>query len=230
MFKSVKNENNAEIVNDKTGEKFDLGVFLSARVKCIAVTEKIISQISAGLNEQDIKKIIEAEFRNIGVNKFWHPTKIRIGSDTTKNFRELSNPQLKTKINEICFLDLGPIIDDHEADFGRTFLVGSDKENELIRASQQVFQETSEIWRSKGVTGTELFSFASTAAAERGYKLNPLMAGHRLGDFPHKLFSSDKLFELGRTPTENLWVLEIHLIDEKSNTGAFFEDILLSEQ
>lgn len=215
--------------NEKTGEKFNFDIFFSARKKCIDVTHKIISRISEGLSEKEIKKLVEEEFLKIGVTKFWHPTKIRIGSDTTKSFRELSDAEFRTKNEEICFLDLGPIIDNHEADYGETFLVGSNEKDGLIRACEQVFHETSDLWKSKGTTGIELLNFASQAAEKLGYELNPMMAGHRLGDFPHKLFSSDKLFELNRRPTENLWILEIHLIDKKRNRGAFFEDLLLSQ-
>ena len=80
---------------------------------------------------------------------------------------------------------------------------------------------------AKKLSGIELFNFASLLAKDYGYELNPMMAGHRLGDFPHKLFSSQKLFELGVSPNKNLWVLEIHIIDKANQVGAFFEDILL---
>lgn len=213
--------------NDKTGENFNLNTFLNARKKCIEITNTIISRITGGLSEDEIKKIVQEEFAKIGVTKFWHPIKIRIGSDTTKSFRELSNLDLRTVNGQICFLDLGPIIDNHEADYGKTFIVGSIQSDELIQACDQVFKETSDVWKSNGTTGIELLNFASQAAEKLGYELNPLMAGHRLGDFPHKLFSSDKLFELNRRPTENLWILEIHLIDKKNNRGAFFEDLLI---
>ena len=52
------------------------------------------------------------------------------------------------------------------------------------------------------------------------------MNGHRLGDFPHALHYKGKLSDFSEAPFPNLWVLEIHLIDEKINRGAFFEDIL----
>ncbi len=42
----------------------------------------------------------------------------------------------------------------------------------------------------------KLFEYANELANKQGYKLNPMMSGHRLGDFPHKLFSSEKLFEI----------------------------------
>lgn len=72
-----------------------------------------------------------------------------------------------------------------------------------------------------------MFEYANELANKQGYKLNPMMSGHWLGDFPHKLFSSKKLFEVETVPAKNLWVLEIHIIEESKNIGAFFEDILL---
>ncbi len=95
-----------------------------------------------------------------------------------------------------------------------------------IKACLETYKETAHAWKKDHLKGKDLFSFASQKAVELGYELNPLMAGHRLGDFPHRLFSSDKLFDLDRSPTENLWVLEIHLVDKANNQGAFFEDLL----
>lgn len=211
---------------DITGENFNLEIFLQSRKDCIATTEKIISRIREGMAESDIKVIVDEEFENRGVQKFWHPTKIRIGSDTIKNFREPSNPDMVAKQGEICFLDVGPIINGHEADYGRTFLVGTHEKTKLIEACHQTFDQTAIQWKNNSTTGVDLFNYARNAAQKWGYDLNPMMAGHRLGDFPHKLYSSEKLFELNRKPTENLWVLEIHLVDKKNKFGAFFEDIL----
>ena len=52
------------------------------------------------------------------------------------------------------------------------------------------------------------------------------MGGHHLGNFPHALFSKKKLIHFDEIPSENLWVLEVHLISEKLQRAAFFEDIL----
>ncbi|MBL7665239.1 MAG: M24 family metallopeptidase [Bacteriovoracaceae bacterium] len=211
---------------EQTGEKFNLTTYFKARELCIQTTDKIISQIEVGMNETDIKEMVEENFRQVGVKKFWHPTKIRIGQDTVKTFRELSNPDLRVKKNEICFVDFGPIIDEHEADYGRTFLFGTKNTNHLIQSSEDIFQLTAAKWKSEGLNGIALYQYASNLAYARNLRLNPLMSGHRLGDFPHKLFSSEKLFEIDTVPTKDLWVLEIHVIDEKNNVGAFFEDIL----
>ena len=211
---------------EEVGEKFNLQTFFRARDVCVQVTDQIIGQIEAGMSEAQIKDLVEKSFASVGVKKFWHPSKIRLGPDTTKNFRELSDPNLRTLQGDLCFLDLGPILEDHEADFGRTFAVGEKLKPPIARASEEIFLQTAEKWKSDGLTGLGLFNYASGLADRHGYVLNPLMSGHRLGDFPHKIFSSAKLFELGIAPTENLWVLEIHLIDEKNQRGAFFEDIL----
>lgn len=219
---------------EKNGEKFRLDTFLSARLTCIETINGIISSVEQGMNENDIKFLIETRFREIGVTKFWHPSKIRIAADTVKTFRALSDPDIRIQKGDICFLDLGPIIEDHEADFGRTFIFGDgdadgiQSKSQLIRASHEVFNQTAAIWKSSGLSGIELFQYASGLAKTYGFDLNPLMAGHRLGDFPHQLHSKAGLFEIDLVPTENLWVLEIHIIDEKSRRGAFFEDILLA--
>ncbi|MFN3454717.1 MAG: M24 family metallopeptidase [Pseudobdellovibrio sp.] len=212
---------------EKTGEKFCLKTFLDARSTCIALTEQVIREISEGMNEKDIKSVHERIFKTAGVLKFWHPTKIRVASDTTKKFRDISDPELKCTNGDLCFIDLGPIIQGHEADYGRTFVVGDlTARHPLIDVCHTVFNETAKVWKEQGLSGQELFVFASDLAKQHGYVLNPDMSGHRLGDFPHKIFTTTGLFETAITPSENLWVLEIHIVDPENQRGAFFEDIL----
>jgi len=213
---------------EKTGEKFNLQTFMVARELCIQVTESVIKKIKPGDDCKKIEKLIVDEFNSHGVTHFWHPTKVRISSDTIKSFREISDPHLQCRTGDICFLDVGPIIEGHEADYGRTFTIDiAEHQNALIQASHQVFELTAQAWKTQQLSGLQLLEFARAAAESRGFDINPMMAGHRLGDFPHKIFSSQKLFEWNGVPTQNLWVLEIHLIDKKNNRGAFYEDLLL---
>lgn len=218
---------------EKNGEKFRLKTYLEAREICHKVTEEIIAQIIPGMNEEEGQLLVKEVFKKYGITHFWHPTKFRIGTNTTKTFRDISNPETCCETGDLCFVDLGPIINEHEADFGRTFVVGgalTARDSDfvkLINASESVFLSAAEAWKSKGLTGLELLQFADQKCRELGYKINPLMAGHRLGDFPHHVHSKQKLFEFEGTPTENLWVLEIHVINENTQRGAFFEDILV---
>lgn len=212
---------------DKTGEKFNLNLFQQAREQCIQIVESVIQKIEPGFTESQIQSLLKSSFLNSGITHFWHPTKVRISSDTTKSFRELSDPTLTCQSGDLCFLDLGPIIHEHEADYGRTFIVGSQEKNDLIESCHEVFQKTSQAWKEQNLTGLELFEFARSLAESKGYTLNSFMAGHRVSDFPHRIHSMQKLFELEAVPSDGLWVLEIHLIDVKTSRGAFFEDILM---
>lgn len=177
--------------------------------------------------------MIEADGQALIKEKFRHPAKFRIGPNTTKSFREISTSEAHCENGDMCFVDVRSFINGHEADFGRTFILGGEKVQsnpefkKIIQAGEAVFKSTAEIWKAQGLSGLKLFNHADTVCRDYGYKLNPLMAGHRLGDFPHHLHSKQKLFEYAGTPTKNLWVLEILVISESLRRGAFFEDILL---
>lgn len=129
-------------------------------------------------------------------------------------------------MGDLCFVDVGPIYEDHEADFGRTFVVEGGS-SDLAKASERVFQNTGQAWHNQKLSGVALYDFMESQAKALGFQLNPKMAGHRLGDFPHKLLSSTKLSEFDQCPIKNLWVLEVHLLNRDGTRGAFFEDLLM---
>lgn len=212
---------------EKTGANFNLETYLDGRELCIDIADEIISKVVSGMSEADGQQLIKETFRSHGINKFWHQAKFRIGADTLKDFRELPDTSLRTVAGDVCFIDLGPVIDDHEADYGRTFVVGDSKPNHLIESCEKIFRSSADAWKSRGLSGLELLNHADELSKSHGYLLNPAMAGHRLGDFPHKIHSSDKLFDFNGVPTQHLWILEIHILDSKNNRGAFFEDLLL---
>ncbi len=211
--------------SEGTGEKFNLQTYLRARELCKLTVEKIATAVGNGMNEVDGQALIREEFKKIGVSKFWHPAKFRIASDTVKSFRELADRNIKLSISDIFFIDVGPVIDQHEADYGKTFCLGEET-SPIADASITIWNKTAALWREQAVSGEALYSFADRCAAELGYRLNPLMTGHRLGDFPHSLFSKEGLFSLPFSAAANLWVLEIHIVSDLLKRGAFFEDIL----
>ncbi len=217
---------------ERTGENFNLEIYNSARDLCKQTVEKIASLVVPGISEPEGQNLISDEFKKVGVTKFWHPSKFRIGSDTMKSFRDLPDKEIRLQSGDIFFLDVGPIIQDHEADYGKTFVMNTLKDRDhlryekLIEATMRVWQDTADQWLKSRLTGRDLFDFADKVARSLGYDLNPMMAGHRLGDFPHALFSKEKLFGVNFVPKSNLWVLEIHLVGPDICRGAFFEDIL----
>ncbi|MBH48193.1 MAG: (Fe-S)-binding protein [Halobacteriovorax sp.] len=212
--------------NENLGAKFNLEHFLNAREASIAIVRQVASRVVEGMSEDEAHLLLKEAFEKNGSQKLWHPTKVRFAENTLKTFREISIPDIKIKKGDLFFFDIGPVINDHEGDYGETFVCQSNQSNDLIDASQTVFQETAKAWREQGLNGKELYSFANNKAKELGFELNLDMDGHRLGDFPHALHFKGGLPDHSATPAPGLWILEIHLRDPKTNRGAFFEDLL----
>jgi Xaa-Pro aminopeptidase len=212
---------------ENCGAKFNLDHYLKARTKAILAVQMTAQHIRPGMDESQCHAILSNELKLVGVEKFWHPTKFRVNSNTTKNFRDLSD-EVGLKEQDLFFIDIGPVFFNHEADYGETFLLGNDpKLIHLQSAPKKIFNATQEAWKKGGLTGIELYEFASNEADKMDLKLNSNMYGHRLGDFPHALHYKGKLGAQNFSPLPHLWVLEIHVLDENLGRGAFFEDILI---
>lgn len=210
-----------------TGEKFNLASYMEARKLARKVALLFASHAQEGMSEEEGLQIANELLEKSGVVKKWHPTKVRFGENTVKGFREKSEPGIKLKKEDIFFIDIGPVVDGQEADFGQTFTLGQNEENSKIqRASKKIWDELALHWKQDGLTGQGLYSKAKELAAENGYELNEQMQGHRLGDFPHAVFCKGKLGDFEKTPKQNLWVLEVHLRHPTKKIGAFYEDIL----
>ena len=79
-----------------------------------------------GNSEEKINSLIfELAFDMFGIKKYWHKRIVRCGENTLYPYNE--NPKnLTLKKDDILFLDFGPIFEEWEADFGRTYVVGND--------------------------------------------------------------------------------------------------------
>lgn len=209
-------------------EHFKIEDFLNVRKKTIVLVEEIVSKLDVGMGETEIVELVETKFRANGIEKKWHPVKFRIGQDTLRSFSEKSVHNQKLETGEIFFIDIGPVWDGYEGDFGKTFVFGEDLNGyqKLADTAEDVFRKTADHWRNESVGGVKLYEFASEYAKKLGLELNTAMDGHRLGDFPHHLFYRGGLAETEEIPVDNLWVLEILIKDPKLERGAFFEDIL----
>ena len=80
----------------------------------------------AGKNEEEINKdIYNLAFEMFGIQKYWHKRIVRSGENTLMPYNE--NPKnLILLEDDILFIDFGPIFEDWEADFGRTYVIGED--------------------------------------------------------------------------------------------------------
>ena len=82
--------------------------------------------IIPGKSEVQINTAIyNLAFELFGIEKYWHKRIVRAGTNTLKPYDD-NPPDLILQEDDIVFLDFGPVFEDWEADFGRTYVIGND--------------------------------------------------------------------------------------------------------
>jgi len=191
--------------------------------------EAFARSLKPGCREEDGHRMLKEHLERAGAENFWHPQKLRFGRNTTKSFREISDPDVTLREDDIFFVDIGPVFGGFEGDYGRTFVVGSPPApmREAGGVAEAVFRATAEAWLRDGLDGVRLYEFAANYVKRfPGFGLDTRMSGHRVGDFPHALHHKGKLLDFTEVPTSGLWILEILVRHESGEFGAFFEDLL----
>ncbi|MGY4638908.1 M24 family metallopeptidase [Pseudomonas sp. TE24901] len=216
-------------VLEKVGPRYSLDGMLAAREQTVRALAAIAEQLKVGMTTAQALDMAGQTLQAMGASHTWHPTYIRFGDDTVRTPRQGIDPQRKLRATDIAVVDLGPVWDGYEGDYGDTFVFGGHPLHEAcVKALHQVFDETRDAWH-QGLTGRQLYDFAEDSARAKGWRLERNLAGHRIADFPHALFSQDKLADVEIVPSDMVWVLEIQLCHPTLPIGAFFEDILIGE-
>jgi Xaa-Pro dipeptidase len=196
--------------------------------------------IRPGAGEQELSDDIrDLAAEMFGVTRYWHRRIVRAGENTLQPFQE-HPPDRVIADDDIVFLDLGPIFEEWEADFGRTFVLGDDPGKTAVRdALPRVWQAGHEYFnRHPDITGAELFDFVVGVTHAEGFEFGNWIAGHLVGEFPHKkIAGTDTQWYI--TPGSNKpmrrkdpsgrrchWILEIHLVDRPRGFGGFYEQLL----
>src|ERR1700734_2923023 len=146
------------------------------------------AMIRAGVGEQQLSDEINLLAADLlGVTRHWHRRIVRAGENTLQPFRERP-PDRVVADDDIVFLDLGPIFEEWEADFGRTFVLGDDPDKlALCDALPRVWLGGRDYFDNHpDVTGAELYDHVVTLAEAEGLTFGSPIAGHLLGEFPHK--------------------------------------------
>jgi Xaa-Pro dipeptidase len=174
-----------------------------------------------------------------GIETYWHKRIVRAGSNTMLPYAE-NPPDLTIGADDILFLDLGPVFEDWEADFGRTFVLGSDPLKEKLRIDVgQAFAEGKRYFHENpDITSCELYRHAQSLAIQFGWEFGGPIAGHLIGHFPHEKIAGDKVTlyvhpdshlrmqSLDEKGQKRHWILEIHFVDRKRQIGGFYEELL----
>ena len=194
----------------------------------------------AGNSENKINELIfDLAFNMFGIKKYWHKRIVRCGKNTLYPYNE--NPEnLILKKDDILFLDFGPIFEEWEADFGRTYVVGNNPlKKKLKNDIEKAWYEGKKHFNSKTkITGAQLYSYCNGLAKKYGWEFGGEIAGHIIGQYPHeKLEKEDKtnyihpenhsnMFDLNKKGEKKNWILEIHFVDKEKKIGGFFEQLL----
>lgn len=215
-------------MSNTTSERFNLDDLLSARALTVEVVHSVAAQVQAGMKTEEVEAILTRELAERGITKLWHPSKVRLGANTTKSFREL-NDDVILEEGDPFFLDIGPVYQDHEGDYGETFICGQDisGHSRLAHGVKQIFDVTKAAWQDDHLSGEALYQVAMNEATKLDLVLNPAMGGHRVGEFPHALHYKGQLLPYDSIPHSGLWILEILVVDPAKGRGAFYEDLLI---
>jgi Xaa-Pro dipeptidase len=196
--------------------------------------------IRAGLSELQINEAIYAlAAEKYGISCYWHKRIVRAGRNTLAPYDE-NPPNLTVSEDDIVFLDLGPVFEEWEADFGRTFVLGNDPfKNKLRRDIEKAFATGKAYFNAHPeITSAEFYEYVQTLALEMGWEFGGSIAGHLIGVFPHEKISGDKitLYVHPKNPNrmrtldangrKRHWILEIHFVDRGRQIGGFYEELL----
>ncbi len=215
-------------MSNTTGARFNLEDLMSARALSVEVVHSVANAVAPGMKTEDVEAILTKELNERAITKLWHPSKVRLGANTTKSFREL-NDEVTLEEGDLFFLDIGPVYQDHEGDYGETFICGKDVlgHSRLSQGVKQIFEVTKKAWQEDNLSGEALYQVAMNEATKLDLILNPAMGGHRVGEFPHALHYKGQLLPYESIPHSGLWILEILVVDPAKGRGAFFEDLLI---
>lgn len=190
------------------------------------------------------EKEINTEIFNLaselfGIEKYWHKRIVRAGENTLKPYDE-NPPDLTVQEDDILFLDFGPIFEDWEADFGRTYVLGNDPYKIKMKNDIEKAWYEAQAWFDKqtSVSGSAFFNYAVALAKKYGWTFGGTIAGHLIGHFPHERLepknfglyvhpdNHNDMFLPDANGNKRHWILEIHFVDTERKIGGFFEQLL----
>lgn len=196
--------------------------------------------IRSGISEKELSdQIHELGAKRHGVKTHWHKRVIRSGPNCLRPFED-NPPDRIIQDDDILVVDLGPVFESWEADFGRTYVLGNDPHKIRLRdALEPMWLRVKALFLERpDMTGEELYEIACREAEKDGWGFGAHIAGHIVGSFPHERIPRDKttlyiakgndksMASVGRDGNKRHWILEIHLRDREHQLGGFYEQLL----
>ncbi|MEU9035126.1 M24 family metallopeptidase [Streptomyces sp. NPDC048352] len=215
---------------------------IAAERKAVALFDEVTRQglVKPGLLESAISDgIRDLAADMFGTKRHWHKRIVRAGENTLHPYKA-NPPDRVVAEDDIVFLDFGPVFDEWEADFGRTYVLGDDPVKLRIAADLPLVWEAGrEHFESHpDITGAELYAHVCRLAQDAGWHFGGPHSGHLVGEFPHELIEADLVNSyIAPTNPNRLrgkddagrrchWILEVHLVDPRRRFGGFYEQLL----
>lgn len=217
-------------------------LLLEAEAKAEQLFQKAVDRhfFQPGKTEKEISDaVFKLAYDLFGIEKYWHKRLVRVGENTLLPYHH--NPPMQTlKEDDILFLDFGPIFEEWEADFGRTYVIGNDpKKLKLQKDIMDGWDEVKTFFNQhEKITGAELYAKACKVTNEKGWEFGGEIAGHIIGHFPHEKLEKEvkdnyihpdnhqDMHEPDKSGNARDWILEIHFIDQAEKIGGFTEQLL----
>jgi Xaa-Pro dipeptidase len=201
----------------------------------LVVAGKLESDLSA-----EIYDLAKARF---SVKRHWHKRIVRSGPNTLLGYHD-GDSERRICDDDMVYLDFGPVFESWEADFGRTYVVGSDPaKHRLVDNLAQAFARGKTYFQqSPDLTAGQLYDYVAALGQSFGWEFGARTAGHLIGRFPHERLPSDPthfsirhgnaiaLREADESGRPRHWILEIHFIDRRREFGGFYEELLTVDE
>ncbi|MCR9205581.1 MAG: M24 family metallopeptidase, partial [Halobacteriovoraceae bacterium] len=169
---------------ESVGPRFSLEKFNQAREMAWEMLKELSDYVKPGMRKEDILLKINSPSFYPEREKWWHPIKLRLKSNTQCSFRDIDQIEETLQKGDLFFFDIGPVFNSHEADVGQTYQLGYPQ---FKNPAETLFNELNQIWKEEGLTGEKLYLVAKEKAENLELEFNPKMTGHRLSEFPHAL-------------------------------------------
>ncbi|KAI1810853.1 peptidase M24 [Poronia punctata] len=225
----------------KAEEEQRIASLVEAQTKAHQLFDDIARElIRPGVTEKELgKEIYDLGERKHGIKTHWHKRVVRSGVNTLQPYAE-NPPDREIQADDILFVDLGPVFEAWEADFGRTYVLGDDPVKKKLRDDLETTWKAvkAEFDADPEMTGHDLYVAAGRAARAAGWEFGGQIAGHLIGSFPHERIPKDRIAlyitegnhermrTLGKDGHPRHWILEIHLVDRERQIGGFYEQLL----
>ncbi|KAG1253662.1 hypothetical protein G6F65_017371 [Rhizopus arrhizus] len=126
---------------ERVSERFTLDGILDARRRSMDAVREIAALMTPGITTGEAIALADQHLQRMGASHNWHPTYIRFGPDSQSPAVQPTDRSRTLGENDIFVVDIGPVWDGYEGDYGDTFVTGADADQQrCAQAARDVFQ------------------------------------------------------------------------------------------